>query len=76
MNINNESVVYYAIRNKENGCYLLFEGGSHRFGNNLCFINFFFDLEDTQDFVNELIEIDEKFKGKLEVRKMKIVDIT
>ncbi len=76
MNINNESIVYYAIRNKETDDYLLFEGGSYRFGNKMCFINYFFNFEDTQDFMNELVESHGDFKDKLEVRKMKIIDIT
>lgn len=77
MNINNASIVYYAIRNKETGDYLLLLGnGICGFGSNMCFINFFFNFEDAKDYINELVEEDKTLKDKLEVRKMKIIDIT
>ena len=67
--IHNESLVYYALRNEKG--YLCFHGGRYKMSFNMNCLYFFNSVQEAEKAKSEF----EDTYGKLQVRKVKVIDI-
>ena len=71
MEIHEESLIYYALRNEKG--YVIFDHGHYGFGFDMTKINFFSSMDKAKQFIEET----KNTKGyeNLQIRKVKVIDI-